>query len=499
MVGVRSRRPIGIEQSIQASIEIPDLQISYFPGDVVHGIVKKVNITNLTENVGVLVRLVVRIETQVGVDSRSSDGKTTTWHYTGERQLIDLRQQVYNGLAQPGINTWPFSITIPQQTPAQSFNGLSSLPEPLPPTFYRHRENMSFGHREYIYVETFLEANVYHASGPCATAKFPLNVQAGSTAQPITDTVPQVLSFNQTVKTLHLDPQYAGKDLSFRQHMQTIFQRSTLPKYSFDLLVEYPTVIQLEHPEALSFKIRTKPIQDPNQTSDFLTKSPPVVTLVSARISLQSATHVDDMEGRVRELKQRQEGRWQDNYLVDWSSSEAARKKRGSAAAAASLLVVPDETQQPGASFDLGAALGLRISAHGVSLRGDGRFARPLCASFATRHVTHAHRLWWRLVVAVAGRTRRVTVTTPAVLLLGPSRRDEDARRAALPPPEVARSHHEWAAGAADLPFLAARVLLPEPVPAPVPVPVSELAPPVYVGVEKGDPGRSGDVPSQKA
>jgi hypothetical protein len=493
-LNMRNRQPTSIEQSIRASIEIPDLQISYLPGDLVQGVVKKVNIENLAENVSVVLRIVVRIETEVGIESRSSDGSTSTSHYKGERKIIDVRQQVHSGPALPGINTWPFSIAIPQHPLVENLGGLTPPPEPLPPTFYRPYERITNAQRSYLFVEYFLEADIYQASGPRAVATFPLNVRPQSTAQPITDTSPQLIGFNESVKTLHLDPQYAEKDLSFRQHMQTIFKRSTLPKYSFIVMVEYPTVIQMEHSDPLSFKMRVVSIQEPGQTSDFLIKTPPEVKLVSARLNLQSATHVANMEGNTYKLTGREEGHWQDNYLVDWSSNEAKRKKAASPSnsgdgdldeiAAATL---PDESRQSGGAwFDMGAALGLRVSAHGVSLP-EGQFPRPLYPSFATRHTTHAHQLRWRLVVAVAGRRCKIAGKAP-VLLLGPSQRDEVVRAQRLSPDAITRSHRAWADGTVDLPVLAASMLVPEPLP-----------PPVYSDVAESSAAGSSAAPVQKA
>ncbi|KAH8657742.1 hypothetical protein BX600DRAFT_468074 [Xylariales sp. PMI_506] len=440
-----SRTPVRLEQSIHASIEIPDLKLSYAPGDIVNGVVKKVNIGSYPEPVTAVLQLILRVETQVVTHTKNSNGDTTTHHHTGERKIIDRRQQVYSGLAQPGINVWPFSIAIPTEPLLVHGQELVPLPEPLPPTIYRGHESDPGPSRGYLYAEYFLETHIYGAlasswsSSKPAVSTYPLYIRPRSTPEPIADFAPRALAFDEYIKTLHLDPQYAETGLTFGQHMKSIFHRSSLPCYRFSLIVGYPSVIQLEHPEPISFRLRTKVNKNPQLTTPFLAEKPPALRLVSFRLRLQSATHTSDLDGRSSHVTNPFQGAWHDTHLLEWVQGEDTDGP----------VIPEDTTEVPGGNpgLDMGQSSQLRISARRASLAKvmhSELFSKPLYPSFTTRHVTHEHRLAWRVVVSCAGKERKIAGEAP-ITLLGPSERDEQARNLRVSAEGIAKAHKAWA------------------------------------------------------
>ncbi|KAI0129795.1 hypothetical protein BJ170DRAFT_692455 [Xylariales sp. AK1849] len=426
--------PTGLNQSIHASIEVHDLRLSYAPGDVVHGIVKKVT-----------------------TESKSSSGHTSKSHYVGQRTLFNFRQQIYDGLAAPGSNSWSFSITVPSQPTAIALPNGTVLPmeEPLPPTFNRPRERILGGDRDYLYVEYRLEAEVYQASSTQYIATFPIYVRPRSTGKAIEDPVLRAVFVIESVKTLHLDPEYANKSLSFRQHMQTVFQRSKLPEYEFTIVVEYPSRIQLEHPDPMPFRIRalSNDFNHPSKTTGSLMEKPPVLALVSAELRLRSAVHTDALEGRSYKVTSKQGGHWHDNYLFDWKQDADGSHD----------ISIPDDTRNPNEVVDIGKNINLFVSPYGVSVAGcrHAPFKAPIYPSFNTRYINHVHELRWKLVVRCAGKDCKITGTA-AVTVVGPSEQEEEMKTLGMRAEGITGAHWDWANGVVDTPMLSMSVVLSE-------------------------------------
>jgi hypothetical protein len=443
-----STRPAGINQSIRASIEVSNLQLSYRPGNKVHGVVKRIKIDNATETVAVVIKLIVRVQTQVTVKKQVGQTRMTS-RYLGQRMLYDMRQQLYNGPVAPGINTWPFTFTVPGQLLAP--NSLTNLPQPLYSIFHRRDEPLRKigATRDYLYVEYRLEAEINQTRAPSMVATFPLFVQPRSTNTPITDHKQRLQSFSECVKTLHLDPEYAEKKLSFSQHMQSIFKRSTLPYYSFSIIVQYPSRIQLEHQDPISFKLRTETNMKPYQTTSFLIDTPPVVTLVAAKIMLSSMTNVDCLEGSRDTVTGSQSGHWKDLSLVEW---EKGSDEDG-------MPILNDSLADVGYSLDIGRDLSLHLSSSGVSISRSRHtsFQHPVIPTVRTRHVTHIHQLKWKLKVVCAGKECKVEGEAP-VTVLGPSEETEQRKALDVGVDGVARAHRDWAGGAVSTPMLAASI-----------------------------------------
>lgn len=77
--------------------------------------------------------------------------------------------------------------------------------------------------------------------------------------------------------------------------------------------------------------------------------------------------------------------------------------------------------------------------------------------SFETRHVSHVHELKWKLVVACAGKERKILGTAP-VTVLGPSEHVEQQKELRVGAEGAAHAHRDWASGVVDIPMLAGSV-----------------------------------------
>ncbi|KAI0157590.1 hypothetical protein GGR57DRAFT_460373 [Xylariaceae sp. FL1272] len=469
-----------LQQSIAARIEITNAQLFYRHGDLVTGIVKKTHIEQAPEAVTAVIKLICRVRSKVEDESTNSDGTKSTTHHWGENTLFETSQTVFKGSARYGANVWPFSFAIPTATPSLFHQLPPATIRCLPPSHYSSGEKILFAKRCFVFVEYVLEAKIFGTSlkPPPALATFPIYVQQRSHQEHITDTEMRAVNIYQTARTLHLDPEIAEKRLSLRQHMQTVFHPSSIPSYSYSIIVEYPSLLQLDHPTPLEFRIRAVPDLAPQKPTGVPVKKPPALTLVAAKLLLGSKRVVDALEGNSRFVRNRTESSyWQEIALIDWKEGPGADKP----------LLIPDGTRQEdktegfegkktqtddshgadhtgdrtedsGTILDMGARQQLRLTSRGLLM---GRHLRsldvPIQPSFASRHIEQFHQLRWKLVVKCAGETTKVAGSAP-VRVLGPSENFEHARAIALDENDVHLAYRAWHAREAPTPALAQNV-----------------------------------------
>ncbi|KAK8002684.1 hypothetical protein PG989_002403 [Apiospora arundinis] len=438
--------PLELQQSIAASIELDKFQLSFRPGDVITG---KVTRIQLEQPCDVVVTLLFwgRIKTYM-TERRGNDN--TTHHYRGESMLFNIAKTLYQGEASVGKNVWPFSITIPD-------THLPPRPAPgntLPPSHYVRDEDINHSqHRKYLYVKYVLNAEVRDTSpkGRSGFAILPLNIRTPSSPAPIQDNVVLAMATEERVKTLHLLPEYANESLSLRQHMKSVFKRSTVPQYSVAIVVEFPSVIQLEHPSPLPFRIRGIMRNGEDETTDSVAEKPPEIHLVSGKVYLRSATNTEGLESTSGfsnyKLEKYSEGGWNHHPLVMRTDFMDFDGKR---------LIIPMEHQQgKEAAIDIGKNLKLGVSTRGVQESGQFLpFAFPLYPSFHSQHVQHVHQLKWELVFACAGKKLEIRGKHP-VRVMGPSEEREQQIMGIIGPEGMRTALTAWAQGNVHSPTLA--------------------------------------------
>ncbi len=406
------------QQSIDASIELPNAQLSYRPGDIVSGIIKKVQIEDNPEIVSCGIRLVCQIKLLLSTSSTDGDGKSSTTYYRGQKLLSDFGQSVYSGPALKGINTWAFEFVIPHR------------PD-LPPTYFQKGGHAAGSSVEWLYAEYFLQAEVVKQSSPRkpAIALFPIYVRYESTPLPITTFQPQTWAAEESVRTLHLETEYADKHLSLRQHMRTIFKPYAIPQFSFSLVTEYPTIVQLGQIRPISFRIHALPELGPEKTSGSLAEKPPSLTLVRAEIGLLAKTRYAALDGSSSKVTRESSTSWKDVGFFDWKPENPPAIPVG----------------QNAGTIDIGSIIQLRVTCRGVSVSGGPLvlFEEPLWPSFNTDNLGVAHQLKWRLVVMCAGKKRQIKGVAP-VTVLGPSEDQEQRTAGRAGEEDIARAYRLW-------------------------------------------------------
>jgi hypothetical protein len=210
---------------------------------------------------------------------------------------------------QNGEHAWPFSLTIPKSSqPGFAARGDEFKPDSfgdylhtkgedkkevdvtkhsLPSVLYYFSESSMSGKTVEAYIEYVLAAS-YGEN----TAFHPIYVRQPSVPSPTKDYKMKTYTDWQptVVKSLKLLPEYADKKLTFGQRSSRFFRPGRTPKYSYRVNVEYPQVIQLEHPDPIPLNIYIVPELDPQKTTicpDNDISTLPPVQVISVEIKLK--------------------------------------------------------------------------------------------------------------------------------------------------------------------------------------------------------------------
>jgi hypothetical protein len=440
--------PLALQQSIDASIELETLRLSYKPGDVLKGVVKKVSTSNVARSVIVTIGLVGRIKTKA---TKSNGSDKSDSHYYGHADFCHGSTCIYQGPVEYGITTWPFTIEIPTALATDNPNPAVLEVHDIPPTFYTNSRERPGGSKrlDYLFCEYYLEAQVTDVSdrrNRPVSAIFPLCVRLPSSEINITTWETLIGSFENKVKTLHLDPEFAGKSLSFSQNLQSVFRRSTLPQYGYILDVELASVMQMENPDYISFRIRARSNQQETNKPSLIEK-PPTLTLMAVSIRLEYSLRTGPLEGSYATADM--ETTWEELSRIDWEEHPG---KPG--------MVIPNGLDEHTRYLDLGTSFGLRLTCHGLSCLEQSTWAKrfqpypkPFSPSYVTGLMSCAYQLRWTIKVACAGKIRKIRSIIP-VRVVGPSDDWEFRKSSLLGPQGVLKAHRDWTGGFIRAPVL---------------------------------------------
>lgn len=131
------------------------------------------------------------------------------------------------------------------------------------------------------------------ATSGAGTATYPICLRKASTPMPIVDHEIRGLGPSKltVVTSLRLLPEYSNTEMIFGQRSIAVFRPTRMPRYSFAVNVEYPSVIQLEHPKPMSFNIFVAPHLDPFEITaclDHDLSTRPPIQVASIRLILKS-------------------------------------------------------------------------------------------------------------------------------------------------------------------------------------------------------------------
>ncbi|KAK8127467.1 hypothetical protein PG984_008575 [Apiospora sp. TS-2023a] len=519
------------------NIDITDFQSVYLPGDTLLGHVScsqafpppKKKTADKASRTEVRIRLFGRAKTKV-----VREGTNTTQIYRGRAVLFDQSQVVSQGAVVESAR-FPFAVTIPetsqpgfaargddwkreasesvllqrqQQSKAkdggeggghrQGFYLSSSQDDvtkhELPSVYYSASTSGWSGSKFEAYIEYVLEASLVCPGTESVTAHLPLFIRSHSTAKPIEsgDYDFRVREATRLLRTEMLLAENAERKLTFRERQRRFWAPSKTPRYAYTAKVVHPTVVQLEHPDPIPFKLSVAPKLHKELTSicpdGNLSRLPPV-EFMSFELSLKSKTRIRTPGSLTNYHEEEREhefpirfGPFQANHkfkvpLVvrgnirdepppDYSASGTSSRlavtsseshHQGNKDGQFSIQPVDENTvgaaSRPmldyshfspseegqyiiGTPFDLGAHLGIRLSQTGSSTLGaaaESPFGRWLYPSFDTYNVSLTYQLEWTIRLSCAGESQDVHGIA-AVRVLPPSKEQDAYKKGLLGP-----------------------------------------------------------------
>lgn len=335
---------------------------------------------------------------------------------------------------------WPFSITIPRSPkpgfgargdefpPGVSFRAtLESAGGPerdvasddLPSSVYLYHESPL----TWTTVEGLIEY-VLVAQMDDRTAEIPLYVRQPSIFTPIMDFQMHTRVFMQVIKTANLVPRPAN-----REPKSTAFSAlSRRPRYLYYVKVEYPRVIQLEHPEPFPMKIYLVPDLGGQNTTicrDGNIGALPSVEVVSMELKLSSELNIR-CPGTVWESSASKSDSFVFHFSgkseptvvpVDYGVGEAwitpqVRDRYGRLNTPVTPLGSPD-------ALHLGRLFSIYLGCSATSTMDNPpvSFGRQMYPSFSTYNISLEYRLHWKINLVCAGEAHSVSTETPITVL----------------------------------------------------------------------------------
>lgn len=226
---------------------------------------------------------------------------------------MHTKQQLHKGpIHVPSSSSpvsWEFALEIPTRPSPRAVAsemkdqeasylplGASSIADyPLPSSFYTsgRRGNTRFD----AYVEYHLEATLvqqgsssHHHGGDLLAATLPIRIRAPPMPYPLSDFDLRRRSAQFAAASYRLVPGMEDAELTFKQKSKKFFGSSKVPTFGFTLQYDCPSVIQLDNPAPVPFRVRVVP--DGRRTSEVLQGVPQVVTLSSLEMVLKADTCV---------------------------------------------------------------------------------------------------------------------------------------------------------------------------------------------------------------
>lgn len=315
----------------------------------------------------------------------------------------------------------------------------------MPPTFEFRK--WGFGYRWHVFVEYVLKAEVKQAEGarmvlPPSSRKATLPIMVKHVSTEATDnhslplavqfTLPEQFSekaridesrpdqpqlqtqvFTPTVRSSRLVTWYktpapssgTRNSFSIREKTRQVFNSSSLPRYTFRILVSVPETVQLLHENAIPFVVSAHPIRDQENTT-IQPDEYPDVRIDNMSLSVTALTYFR-FKGPFGGRPANYDIKLLDQYPVDHTlKMSPSRAIRGSS----SYQDVTDKDDlgdtKYSDSVDLSKLPGLSVEI--IAAKMGLQTEKPLAISFNTYIIAREYKLRWKLELDVAGEKVRL-------------------------------------------------------------------------------------------
>ncbi|KAH8669516.1 hypothetical protein BGZ60DRAFT_515156 [Tricladium varicosporioides] len=411
--------PTQIKQTQNLQIKLDSPSRSYSAGDYVTGNV----ILNAQCQPFGFVRIVIfgRCKTKITKHTPSTEDRMSrTDVYRGRRALFEFHQPLYDGtvsdpLLGGPVNTFPFALRIPFHPSGYGDHykfGPEFLPTDgdmtrhmLPSSFYYYKDGSS---NTQAFVEYALVAEVLKdksASKSIFDASTPFLFLAPTTSTPISEFRIKSDANLITIRTLRLLAEHAEGKLTTGQKLKNVFKTSSVPGYTFTLRVNYPTVIQLNHPAPVPFRVALFPEFKNEKYTLPPSEALPQVRITKLGLSLRAmyafrasssykTANIDDYV--------------QDKYY--WSFPTFGGDDF-------ILRAGPPGYSEPGEKpgalrsevLNLGSMLDIRLTpTYAYAQQTKSMFVTPVVPTFATYNIALSYGIRWKIELECAGKKETV-------------------------------------------------------------------------------------------
>lgn len=413
-----------IKTNPQLGIHLDGGHKRYSPGDVITGHVMR-------QTPAVTTGAVVTISFRGRAKSKMTESRNENRRvYRGRFNFFDIHEKLFEGplhIASDGKSqgvSWPFTVVFPagietpgwegQKDQSQSFLSLRAEDvknQPLPPTVWTKGGNISFGMEGFV--EYYLEAEMQLAQHGSTSvekvyATLPLEMVQMSPDPPIANFKLLQSAFSQSVSSQRLVPGMEDADLSFVEKTQKLFKSSKVPNFAFNALVDVPSVVQLENPNPMPFRVRLHPVVE--LTTEALRDVPRTARLKSASMEIRTD--------------------WLTKCPSRCGTRQARNSRKTGLAVDESIMGLKDDIYVPctvdAAPLDLGALIDLRIGRFGRVGSKKMSTTNLLCPDVTTYNIQISHRLKWDIRITIAGENVKLS-GEHALTVLEPS---DDGNRA---------------------------------------------------------------------
>ena len=385
----------------ELSIQLQAERNAYFPGDTIIG-----SVGRMMPLVSPRARVKITLHGRTKSKLVRSNGQSSTT-YRGRFNVINSSrhaQLLFDGPVHveghSGGQTWPFVVTIPtyvesngDRSEQETFipsDVASMSTHPLPPSFKGCK------HSTEGFVEYWLQAELTtHGNRDSITREstLPLFLKERNMAPPI---APQLVRgrFPLGVVSQRLIPGMEEGELSTGQKMKKFFRSESVPRFNFHLEVDFPTTLQLGHPEPLQWKVRAVP--DWGKSSPELDKVPQRVRIVGGSMHIRQITEVKCA------------GHWSTkNEDFDEKADLRLDTPFGRAALANHFIEAPCTDEWP--PIDIGELFNMRLGYNGFPWQTAlGFYYGQLTPTFSTYNVRVRHQMSWSLRLLIAKEELRV-------------------------------------------------------------------------------------------
>ncbi|KAF4487973.1 hypothetical protein FAGAP_11184 [Fusarium agapanthi] len=382
-----------LSMSSALGIRLEGNQRSYSPGDTIIGCVYRQSPV-VSPDSSVTISLSGRAKSKIVIHKTNS-----THTYRGRFTLISesaCSQKIFQGplhIENGGDEqTWPFTITLPKYVDPRRLQGgsqdqgflpLGATDHVLPSTYTLRALGNTEGFIEYFVKATLRVTGQGRIDMTEAT--FPFNVINHNPDPPIANFGLRGSRSRHTMSSYRLVPGMEDAKLSFSQKMKQSFSTSSVPELVYNLLVDVPTVVQLDNPTPIPFKLRVVP--DLNATSEIIKQVPQKVKLSSVSIRIASSTEVICEGTLFAHQKEKREE-------IDLCVESAISRIQGD-------IYIPYTDEGP--PLDIGDMIGLRLEQDRPGSPHRPSRLTKFNPTFTTYNIRHSHRLSWKVIGEIAG------------------------------------------------------------------------------------------------